>query len=139
MLSEDERVEYEELMEGRFTMSGYGPGSEEQERKSELKNMMWQDIGLETLFSQGEITTGKFNRKDPYENIGYQGHFNIELDQENWDEPMTYMPSFDLDYRDQTLELTAGDTEITVEEGEQVTEINTAEQVQEVVEEHLEI
>lgn len=133
MLSEEERVEYLDLEESKWTMSGPGPDSEERNRRVELREKMWDYTTLEEIFDEGEVTVPKFNRKDPYEDIGYQGMFNVEVDKDDWDESMTYMPSFDLDYRDQILEVEAGDTTHVVQEGEEVTDIRTAGDLKETV------
>lgn len=136
MLTEGERSEYEELMEGRWTMSGYGPGSEKGERLSQLRKKMWEDFGLEQLFQEGDLEVPVFNRKDPYEDRGYEGHFRIQLERENWNQSLNYTPRFEVDYQEEVIQIEAGpDTEI-IQEGE-VTDVETTEGLREVVSEKL--
>ena len=132
MLTEGERSEYEELMEGRFTMSGYGPGSEKGERLSELREDMWEDISLEQLFEQGDVEVPVFNRKDPYEDRGYQGHFRVQLERDDWDQALSYTPGFEVDYMEDVIQVEGSDTEV-IQEGEKVSDVRTAEDLREVV------
>ena len=137
MLTDGERSEYEELMEGRFTMSGYGPGSEEGERLSQLREDMWEDISLAQLFEQGEVEVPTFNRKDPYEDRGYTGHFRIQMEREDWDQALNYTPGFEIDYMEETIQIEAGPDTRVIEEGEEVSDVRTAEGLKEVVSENL--
>ena len=137
MLTEGERSEYEELMEGRFTMSGYGPGSEEGERLSELREDMWADLSLEQLFEQGDVEIPVFNRKDPYEDRGYQGHFRVQLERDEWNQALSYTPGFEVDYLEEVVEVDSGTDTKIVEEGEEVSDIRTAEDLKETALNHL--
>ena len=132
MLTEAERSEYEELMEGRFTMSGYGPGSEESERLSELRNDMWEDISLAQLFEHGDVEVPVFNRKDPYEDRGYTGHFRVQLERSDWYQALSYTPGFEVDYIEDIIQVEGPDTEV-IQKGEEVSEVRTAEGLKEVV------
>ncbi|QKQ98285.1 hypothetical protein GKQ38_02005 [Candidatus Nanohaloarchaea archaeon] len=134
MLTEAERAKYEELEEGKWTMSGYGPGSDQVERLTDLRTKMWKDLSMEELFQEGDVEVGKFNRKDTYADAGYQGHFNVEINQNNWEQSMTYRPSFNLDYEEQVLELEARtDEPEVVDEGETVKDIRTADSLKDTV------
>lgn len=133
MLSEEERSEYVQLEEGKWTMSGYGPNSDKQQRKNQLWRKMWIETGLEELLEEGEVEVPVFNRKAPYEDIGYQGHLRIEIEREDWSEPVTYTPGFEVDYEEEIVKVENGpDTEV-IQEGEEVSDVRTAEGLKDVV------
>jgi hypothetical protein len=120
-------------MEGRFTMSGYGPGSEKGERLSQLREDMWEDISLAQLFEQGDVEVPVFNRKDPYEDRGYTGHFRVQLERDDWDQALNYTPGFEVDYLEEVIEVEAGSDTRVIEEGEAVEDVRTAEGLKEAV------